>query len=96
MSKSSQPKILLAGGSGDIYEQLLLVTFLDSSYFETSTVYDGKLGLITVVISEFGCEKFKFEFLAGKLKFEVPATFVAFTNFWGCLDDELMISNFKN
>jgi len=29
----------------------------------------------------FGCEKLKFELLAGKLKFEVPATFVAFTNF---------------
>ena len=68
MSKSSQPKILLAGGSGDIYEQLLLVTFLDSSYFETSTVYDGESGLITIVISEFWCEKFKYEFLAGKPK----------------------------
>ena len=39
-------------------------------------------------IGVFGCEKLKFELLAGKLKFDVPATFVAFTNFWECLDDE--------
>ena len=33
-------------------------------------------------------KKLKFELLVGKLKFEVPATFVAFTNLWECLDDE--------
>ena len=34
MSKSSQAKIFLAGGSGDIYEQLCLVTLFAFSYFD--------------------------------------------------------------
>ena len=35
-----------------------------------------------------GAKKIKFKFLVGKIKFEVLTTFVAFTSFWGCLDDE--------
>ena len=57
----------------------------DSSNFASVKILKTEKG---AEIGAFGCEKFKFEFLAGKLKFEVPATFVAFTNFWGCLDDE--------
>ena len=66
----SYQKILLAGNSGHIYGQLLLVTFFVSDYFEKSTMEDGELACFTVETGEFGCEKLqykiKFEFLAGK------------------------------
>ena len=35
-------KMLMAGNSGHIYEQFLLVTFFVSGYFGKSTVEDGK------------------------------------------------------
>ena len=34
--------------------------------------------------------------MAGKLKFEVLATIVAFTNLWGCLNDEATSKFLKN
>ena len=51
IQKSTDPKILSAGSSGHIYEQLSLVTFFDSGYFGKSTVEDGKLGQIWVLKS---------------------------------------------
>ena len=49
--------MLMAGNSGHIYEQFWLATFFVSGYFGKSTVEAGKLGLFTVVIGQFGCEK---------------------------------------